>query len=522
MASSDPAMPSLSSYLSLVRKTVFHSTRPTDVPSLILGNPSADLDSFVSAILLSYFYNHNPQCQYTQPHRQQHQHLALRYLPILNLPTVKSSDLWRLRPEFGVAIRLALGHSTAEIEACDDSAALGKVPELEQVVTIADVKAHRDPTLIPARLFSDFDQGSQENQQQRLLLVDHNAPSIPGLSDLAIRSRFSVTGVIDHHVDEDYVSKKAGDAKPRIVTTGIGSCTSLVVQHLHDEGIWPSHENHDIEPDSSHTSSINGDRGGPGHLSEKEPLGQLAKLALASILIDTANLRATGDKCSDTDREAVRFLESFIPTTAPPSNLSATTTTNVHHGSHWDRDSFHSCISTAKTNSLNLLTTQETFDRDYKSWSETRVHAQAHDQSAPQIEIGIASLVKPLSWLVAHGPAPSTVKSFVDEMRTFATAEERRLGVFVLLTRREDGGKELVMAVLDDAVRGLVHDFEIKAGPELQLRAWDTMKRQDGAASVLQEMRANFVDVAVWDMCDTSKSRKQVGPLVRQCVRELR
>lgn len=421
-----------------------------------------------------------------------------------------------------MAIRLALGHSTAEIEASDDSAAQGQVTELEQVVTIADVKTHRGPSLIPARLFSDFDQGSHENQPQRLLLVDHNAPSIPGLNDSVIRSRFSVTGVIDHHVDEDYVSKQAGDAKPRIVTTGIGSCTSLVVQHLRDEGIWPSRQNHDIEPDSSHSSSSNGEKGGLGHLSKKEPLEQLAKLALASILIDTANLLATGDKCSDTDREAVRFLESFIPTTAPPSGLSTTTTTDVHHGSHWERDSFHLCISTAKTNSLNLLTTQETFDRDYKSWSEMQVHAQAHDKSAHQIEIGIASLVKPLSWLVAHGQAPSTVKSFVDDMRMFATAEERRLGVFVLLTRREDGGKELVMAVLDDAVRGLVHDFETKAGPELQLRSWDTMIRQGGTASVLQELRANFVDVAVWDMCDTSKSRKQVGPLVRQCVRELR
>ncbi|RVX67340.1 hypothetical protein B0A52_09121 [Exophiala mesophila] len=515
MASTDSVMPSLSSYLSLIRKAAFQSPRPSASSTLILGNPSADLDSFVSAILLSYFYNCNSQSQNRQ---RRQQHLSPGYIPILNLPTVASSDLWRLRPEFGVAIRLALGHSTAEIDACEDHADQSKVPELEQVVTIADFKKHGDSNLIPARLFSDSDKDSSEDQQQRLMLVDHNAPSIPGLSESTIRSRFSVTGVIDHHVDEDYVSKKTEDINPRIITTGIGSCTSLVVQHLRDEGMWPSAENCNKDSKSSHNNRSEGDKEGAGQLSTEEFLEQLAKLALAPILIDTANLLATGDKCSDTDRHAVRFLESFIPAPAAHSNLS--TTTNDAQGSHWDRDSFYSCISTTKTNSLNLLTTQETFDRDYKSWSETQVHSQAHDRSALQIEIGIASLVKPLSWLIAQGPAPSTVKSFVDEMRTFATAEERRLGVFVLLTRREDGGKELVLAVLDDAGRGLVHDFETKAGPELQLRAWDT-KKGDWNPSVVQELRANFLDAAVWDMCDTSKSRKQVGPLVRQCVREL-
>ena len=105
-------------------------------------------------------------------------------------------------------------------------------------------------------------------QKQDVLLVDHNSLSIPGLDDEVLRSRFNVVGCVDHHVDEESVPQ---GADPRIVTTGIGSCTSLVVSHLREQGLWPE---------------VAGN-------SADDGLNQITRLALAPILIDTLSLRAT-------------------------------------------------------------------------------------------------------------------------------------------------------------------------------------------------------------------------------------
>lgn len=522
----DIDMRSLSSYLSHIRRLVVRpstlSESTNNVGSsgekvtLVMGNPSADLDSFVSALVLSYFYNlHSPT-----PHSPNSSHprgalaaAKTRYVPILDLPAVRSHELWRLRPEFGVAIRCALGEAARDIETERERAAEDEqskhLSQLEDLVTVADIKSDSESSLY--HLFSDSSNTPASSQTtstsaapQPLFLVDHNAPSIPGMSDETIRTRFTVVGCVDHHVDEGYVGQ---DVSPRIITTGIGSCASLVVKHLRDQGMWST-------PLADSGADLTRDVAGPTTLEE------ISRLALAPILIDTTNLKGKGDKCSDTDREAVAFLESVLSRTPIKTIKDERAGTKEElaqragGGFSWDRDAFYHAIATAKANSLNLLTMQETFDRDYKVWREPVNNNKfgTSSSSAPaakEINIGMSSLVKPLSWLVKHAGG---VDKFVDEIETFAKADPRDLGVFAMLTRAAEG-KEVVVLALDEGLKGLISQFEDIAG-ELQLREWD---EDQELKRVLGERVKG--DWKVWWMGDTSKSRKQVGPLLREAVR---
>ncbi|OQU94874.1 DHHA2 domain-containing protein [Cladophialophora immunda] len=531
-------MRSMTSYFSRMRSLALnssvsskssHSANGTSSkPVLVMGNPSADLDSFVSAVVTSFCYNlaGNDAAYARRP----------IYIPLLNLPSVRASDLWRLRPEFGVALRLALGESPDTVG--KEGREQGKTDALKELVTIADIKADEGSEL--HKLFTDSknseSQPSDATEKQSLFLVDHNSPSIPGLSDEAISARFTVSGCIDHHVDENYVAQ---DADPRIVTTGIGSCTSLVVTHLRERGMWPSCPSEQLDERGPNTPHI-----------DPEVLQQISRLALAPILIDTWKLRAKGDKCSDTDREVVRFLESVIATTStghrdaasPPRSSQPARQSAPAGMAEWDRDAFFSCIATAKANSLDLLTMQEVFDRDYKAWTERTSGSSSGGGggggSGKEINIGISSLVKPLSWLVAHA-GTGAVDAFLAEIEAFATDPARGLGVFCMLTRTGDGRKEVAVLVLDEAVEGAIDAFEARGRDELRLSDWSASAAaaaagdggpggsSDGEGEVkglTEGLTRKFGDKGrwkIWWMGDTSKSRKQVGPLLRDAVRNL-
>lgn len=558
-------MPPLSNYLSRLRGAVFpHSSglkrsltaqRGPPQPNnknitLVMGNPSADLDSFISAVVLSYFYNHSQSriaagaIKHVESSASAPSTL---FVPILNLPAVRSEQLWRQRPEFGVALKIAIGKAVDGDELNgrghtegDGNAQSKGLEELEQVITIADVNNDESSLLRPFFSSTAASHGQQEQStspssaspatpghvKQNLLLVDHNSPSIPGLDDGMIRSRFNVIGCVDHHVDEDYVPK---DADPRIVTTGIGSCTSLVVNHLRQEGLWP-------EAGSGTADEIGWEPMGEDDTTTG--LLQITRLALAPILIDTSNLKATGDKCSDTDREAVRFLESIVSANASAKTTPSTSSQQPQSQTPWDRTASYDAISSAKANSLSLLTMQETFDRDYKAWTEqttdptTTGKANTGDPSSAvkddeqqhrnhKVNIGITSLVKPLSWLIKHAGG---IEPFVDEIETFAHDPGRELGVFAMLTRAGGGKKEVVVLATSEGVKGVVRAFERDdAAADLRLSGWEGEDDDDDGGELLRVLRERFggAGVGVWWMGDTSKSRKQVAPLLRDVVRGL-
>ena len=426
--------------------------------TIVLGNPSADLDSFISAVVYAYF--NTEFARKGSPKRL--------FLPLLNLPSTPAHDLWRLRPEFGTALKLAeesvVGQHTDGKSRDENNQSL-----LQSLVTIADLRSASKST--PVSLFFDL---PVQLKKDDYVLVDHNALSIPTLSSEDIERHVNITGCIDHHEDESSVPSRAS---PRIIKMGIGSCMSLVVQHLRDSKLWPG-------PDSGHATGV------------------LARLALAPILIDTANLTAKG-KVSDTDRDAVAFLESCIQ-----SNW----TSRSREAGNWDRKSFYENIATTKANSLDLLTIPEIFERDYKEWTEST-------KGGEELKIGISSTVKPITWLLQKA---ESVKEFLKQVRNFAHNDEHGLSLYgIMTTSTSEGGKfqrELSVFAFSASGCKALEAFEAEANKKLDLEPWN--ESPELSESMTSKPRDSNWSSRLWWQQDLAKTRKQVAPLLRDMVKD--
>lgn len=450
----------LASYVSQLRKVVFSKTEHKNV-TLVLGNPSCDLDSFISAFTLSYFYNARPNV--TKHHRNP------IYVPVLNLPYIERGDLWRLRPEFGVAIRGAFDGLTPESEISHDDKSKEDQRRheqllLEQLITIHELANSKDtiPALRNAFTPSEKLDKSEIKDKVDVILVDHNAPAVETINEGDISHRFNLIGCIDHHVEENAVPQKV---EPRIVRLGIGSCMSLVGKHLQDLNLWTAHEDQ---------------RQLPG-------FWQISRLSLAPVLIDTWNLKAPGNRVSDIDREQVAFIE---PQT----------------GVDFSAEDLFNQVQTAKAESLNLLRMQEIFARDYKSYVE-----EMEDLDKPEpLNIGIASVVQDLKWLSEHAKGN---ENMVDEMIKYARHGPKLLEIFGLLTRSGDR-KEVCVFSFGEHGRKAIDIFE-KNAEELKLGGWS----EDDKLSTVFDEKIGKDSWKVWWMQDTSKSRKQVAPLLRNALK---
>lgn len=446
-------------------------------PIYVLGNQSADLDSIVSAILVSYLFSRA---------KGNDGRLPRLYVPLINLPDVPAGrELRRLRPEFATAFSLATSASSSPsrsniTEADQDGSAISQLLK-EHVLTVADLRAH----ILSQRQ-------KQEKKENNIILdaalVDWNAlpvksadkkkgqGSVDGLADLV---SLNVKGCIDHHGDESFV---AADADPRVIEVGPGSCTSLVVREARRRGLWAS----SCSPPTDDCAD--------------DDVEAIAKLALAAILIDTTNLTAEG-KVTDVDREAVSFLEARI-------GLSC------RQEVRWDRDSFFTEIQHAKQHSLDWLTVSEILGRDFKDW-KTASNSAGTASPKKATTIGICSVVRPLQWIVEKArqeeDAPSTegMKQFLSKLCRFA--EDRGLGVVCVMTAftaPADGSfqRELLVWALDDEIAiKTVEGFVNAAQQELGL------ERRD-------HEHDNTIDhgrLYIWHQKNVAKSRKQVAPLLR-------
>ncbi|KAL9622513.1 MAG: hypothetical protein Q9160_003189 [Pyrenula sp. 1 TL-2023] len=472
----------LLSFLVKTRTSLLFATTPNRsfAPhAFILGNPSADLDSFVSAVLYAYFCSRNSVLPARQPKRLT--------VPLINLPTVVSNELWRLRPEFRTALELATGFKLrADSSRTEESAVQDNTEAALQdlLITIADTRATEASSQSRA-LFPPRADRQDEDNKYPLVLVDHNALAIPTIEDLR-ELPFEIIGCIDHHVDESFVSQTAD---PRIIQIGIGSCTSLVVNYLRLKGFWAERGNDNV-----------------GHQDPSTGEEEAARLALSAILIDTANLTAEG-KVSEDDREAVKSLEHYIK------------------GSRrkWDRAEFYATIATAKEASLDHLTLLEIFDRDYKEWTESTKTGQT-------IRIGISSVVRPLEWLQYKAKNSSSTSSsegateMLQALRQFAF--ERRNGpqldLFAVMTtsNTESGNfqRELLIltaggqAASDHALLQFVEDNE----KELQLQSWNGSERLN--AATVDHVKQHGGDARIWSQRNVAISRKGVAPMLRGCA----
>lgn len=385
-----------------------------------------DLDSLSSSVLYAYLRSLDPPETSFTP----------TYVPLLN---IQASDI-RLRPEFAALLKHA-NVSTSQLITLDD------LPGLNEI----------EKTLKPANT--------------RWILVDHN--KLQGFLGTVYKDR--VRGVIDHHDEENAVCQDT-DPEPRVVEK-CGSCTSLVVRTL--KTTWDSTD----DSQKNNGSSIDGNE---AHHAED---AQVAKLALASILIDTANLTAEG-KVEQADIEAVQYLEDKIQKS--PQDLKT-----------WDKTQFYNEINTAKK-TTDSLTLTDLLRKDYKQWTENN------------LTLGISSILQPLSSLPAKAlssspphphphPLTKTITSFV---------YSKSLSIFAIMTISTSPCGTPTRELFLQASSSFTTRFARKAVSELGLEKLSVEGLVQGT-SVDDE----GVQRSAWTQREVAKSRKQVAPLMREAMR---
>ncbi|KAI9791642.1 MAG: Exopolyphosphatase [Peltula sp. TS41687] len=426
----------LRQFLLLGKSTIQKAIRESQMITFVIGNEAADLDSLASSILFAYICSSVPR-----PGWRPGTTNAV-YVPILNIP---AADV-RLRPEF-----LALLPHT-DVHPSD-------------LITLDDLPPVSE---LPKKL---------KPENARWILVDHNV--LQGRLGEIYGSR--VFGVIDHHEDEFVVPKTEGE--PRLVRNS-GSCASLVAQVC-----WRDWERLIAsEEELAQHGMI-----AKAHVADKRRWdAQLAKLALAAILIDTANLTM---KLTQYDIAAMQYLTVKIANSA----FSAI---------RYRRNAFYGELRAAKEH-LDGLEMRDILRKDYKEWTEKN-----------QKKVGISSVVKSLSWQMEHAESETPRcddgdkygNVFLDSCHNHARS--RNLSVFAIMTAftESDGRlqRELLIWVLDPDCADHMKEFIQANKEELGLEHW-----RERHLMVPKEERDRII---VWKQKDVLKSRKQVAPLLRQSM----
>ena len=282
--------------------------------------------------------------------------------------------------------------------------------------------------------------------------------------------------------------------EPRVVET-VGSCTSLVVNYL--QPTWDALDASDTEANGSAASSA---------AIDTIDDAQLARLALASILIDTSALRDAG-KTTPADESAVAYLESKVSA----------------HDSSYDRATYLDEIKGAK-NDLDRLTTSEVLRKDYKQWT------------AGGVQLGVSSVVKELGWLVGKAGKEregeredEDHEAFTNTIRSFTT--ERDLGVYAIMTTSHsssgDFQRELLLWARDLRARKMLGRFREMAEKQLKLERWEQVRglatadatvNGGGGGGDAEEGGEGEGRIEVWWQRKVDASRKQVAPLLREAM----
>ena len=318
----------------------------------------------------------------------------------------------------------------------------------------------------------------------RYILVDHNR--LTGqLSDVAPDQ---VLGAIDHHEDEKFVPSDT-KPEPRVIEK-VGSCTSLVIRYC--KQTWDAVSSASISTGAAH---------GQGESAINDSAftttwdAQIAKMALASVLIDTANLTAPG-KVEKVDREAVDYLETRIMLS--PKEAKS-----------WNRDQFYEELQEAKTN-IDGLTLEEVLEKDYKQWTE-------NDKI-----LGMSTIVKNLEYAV--GKANEEDMTVAEDSETFAETLgqlmfDKGLDVFAIMTASTTAKGEFQRELLVQARPGaheIVQSFVTKAERELGLEEMQFAKVERRPNAEPHQLWRN-----TWKQNNVSQSRKQLAPLLRQAMQEV-
>jgi len=331
--------------------------------------------------------------------------------------------------------------------------------------------------LKPLHLITLDDLNPTENCKSRFapentewILVDHN--NLQGVLGSTYSSR--VVGTIDHHDEENKVPKDTGN-EPRVIEKS-GSCTSLVVEYLKDQ--W------DSIPKTQSSGIVKEGDGEEHDLAHWNV--EVAKLALASILIDTANLKDQ-NKTTKHDEDAVSYLESKIGV--------------------FDRHSFYSELQSAKQD-IGSLCLYDILRKDYKEWD-----------CGGGKKLGIASVVKCLDFLVEKAKSETTddTNDRNDDLAqsVLQFAESRNLDVMVVMTafasKNDNFQREIFACARSEAAVADLKRFESNGGSELHLQEW----AGDG---IVQTASQDIPFRKVWRQLAVQHSRKRVAPLLRKAI----
>ncbi|KAI0516877.1 exopolyphosphatase-like protein [Xylaria bambusicola] len=457
-----PPRASLKTFLATARAalTAQSSKRATPL-TFVVGNESADLDSLCSALLLAYFNTYAP------PKRRASIGEGSLASNTLHIPVchLLRADL-ALRPEFTAVLR--------------DAGVKG-----EDVFTLEDVLPHEngvsqsdnteDSTHRPS---SGTTTKGMNPEDTHWLLVDHNAMT----GSLANTFASRVTGCVDHHADENTIPR---DAQPRVIEKS-GSCASLVLEHCAE--IWEA-----LSPDE--TTDGNRNTSGNDEDDAKKVDAQIARLALAPILIDTINL---GDKNKTTehDERAVALAEGKIAAAVEGGG-----------GEKYDREAFFKRLAELKEDIADM-SFRDVFRKDYKEWS------------VAGLDLGTSSVPRGFGYLVdekAKGDKGVFVKALVDWGKEKDVLDlEDKMDVVMLLTAFQDENevfhRELLVWGRSEMGVRAAKLFEEKYAGELRLESWgDGALDEDGEG----EWRRCWMQGAV------QHSRKQIAPLLRDVLKEV-
>ena len=306
-------------------------------------------------------------------------------------------------------------------------------------------------------------------ENTRWILVDHNR--LEGALGEVYGN--CVHGVVDHH-EEEHVVPQDTAPEPRVIET-CGSCTSLVLRTLlGTPAEAPGSGGVAVSYTSAQAEALSGDA---------------ANLALASILVDTHNLE-NQDKVRPTDVAVAGFLAAKAQ----------------EADSNWRQDKYFKEVQKAKR-SIDDLPLQGILRKDYKQFRDAGV------------DLGMSTVVKPLDFLVEKAKDEEQGKR--KESWNKAAAEfvsKRKLGIWAILTTfstkegdQKQSARQICLQYKDEEPESsAVRRFERDAVEGLRLEQIDIKGLSEDAPDGYRRK--------IWQQGDTSKSRKQIAPLLRAAI----
>ena len=305
-------------------------------------------------------------------------------------------------------------------------------------------------------------------------LVDHNRLGSNFTKD---NLNATVVSVVDHHEDEQLYKDTAD---PRIITVPTGSCTSLVADLIHSQGI-------PIIP-------------------------ELATLLICGIVIDTNGLKP-GGKAEDSDQQAMAYLlpRSTISHELPPSVVEINQGTDFN-----DISILKNLTNELKTikEDVSHLGTRDLLRRDYKE--DTLTPSWAKDS---QIQVGLSSV--PLgfkSWIPRDNHFSDDVEAWIKERQIAALAilasfsdekESKKVGK----KPKREHKRQLLVVVADNKDLASKLFLGLEQNSELQLEEHSF----EGFGADAQGFGGEF-QAKVYEQGNVDASRKVIAPVIREIV----